>query len=237
MPGLQQGQEIVQLDQVILHRGRRQQQQKALVERVDQLPAGAGAVTQMVRLVDDDEIVLTRGQALGILAAPRRGDRGDDARLVPERVGIMAQQRVIGGGEGEAELGLQLLAPLPDQGRRRQYQRALGHAAHRVLLEYHAGLDGLAEADLVGQQHAAAELLQDLAYGLDLVPQRRDAGEMRQAEQFVEALGQSEMGEPLAQAKVVAVGLGFERGDRRQRSQIDLQVQRDIDVDTLQRWQ
>jgi hypothetical protein len=43
------------------------------------------------------------------------------------------------------------------------------------LLEHHAGLDGFAEPDLVGEQHAAAELLEHLAHGFDLVPEGLDA--------------------------------------------------------------
>ena len=53
----QQRQQIVKLDQVVLHRRRRQQQQKALVQGIDELPSRAGAIAQMVGLVDhhDDQ--------------------------------------------------------------------------------------------------------------------------------------------------------------------------------------
>ncbi len=46
----------------------------------------------------------------------------------------------------------------------------------------HARLDGLPKADLVGEQYAAAELLQYLAHGLGLMPMRLDALEVRNAE-------------------------------------------------------
>ena len=114
----------------------------------------------------------------------------------------------MGGGAGDVELGLELLAPLPDQRRRGQHQHALDHAAQQVLLEHHAGFDGLAEPDLVGEQHPAAELLEHLAHGLDLVPEGLDAAQMRQAEQLVEALREAEMGKALAQTVPAAVVVG-----------------------------
>ena len=120
--GLQQRQEIVELDQVVLHRRRRQQEQEALVERVDELPALTRSVAQMVRLVDDDEIELALDEALGVLAPPCGGDRGDDAILGPKRLRLVAQERVVGGREGKTEFGLQLFAPLTDERSRREHQ-------------------------------------------------------------------------------------------------------------------
>ena len=148
-------------------------------------------------------------QALGVLAsgvpAPSEAIR---RCWLQNALGIAAQQRVVGGGAGDVELGLQLLAPLPDQRRRHQHQHALGHAAQQVLLQHHPGLDGLAEPDLVGQQHPAAELLQHLAHGLDLIPEGLDPAQMRQAQQLVETLRQTEMGEALAQLVPAAILLG-----------------------------
>ncbi len=60
----------------------------------------------MVRLIDDDELKLALKEAFGVLAAPRRGDGGDDAVLAPERVRVLTHARVVGGGEGQAELAL-----------------------------------------------------------------------------------------------------------------------------------
>ena len=104
----------------------------------------------------------------------------------------------MGGRAGNVELGLELLPPLADERRRGQHEHAVDHAAQQILLEDHAGLDGLAEPDFIGEQHAAAKLLEHLAHGLDLVPEGFDAAQMRKAEQFVEALREAEMGEALA---------------------------------------
>ena len=92
----------------------------------------------------------------------------------------------------DAEFSRHLVAPLADQGGRAQDQHALGHAAQDVFLQHHPGLDGLAEPDLVGQQHPAAILLEHLADGFGLIPVRLNALQRRQAEQFVEPLEQTQ---------------------------------------------
>jgi hypothetical protein len=66
------------------------------------------------------------------------------------------------------------------------------------MLEDNAGLDGLAEADFVSEQHPAAELLEHLADGLDLIPEGFDSIQVGQAQKFVESLGEAQMGEGLA---------------------------------------
>src|SRR5262249_60345866 len=121
----------------------------------------------------------------------------------------------VGRGKGRAEFGLQLLLPLADEGGRRKYQGALSHTAQCVFLEHHTGFDGLAEADLVGKQNAAAELLEYLAYRLDLMPQRLEAGEVWQAQKFVKTLRQPQMGEPFAQSKPTTILLRLVPSTRR----------------------
>src|SRR5712675_1344244 len=101
--GFEQSQEIVEFGEIVLHRGRGQQQKETLVESVHQLVALARAVTQVMRLVDDDEIEVACQQALGVLAAARLRDRCDHALLSPERTGVVAQQRVMGGGARNIE--------------------------------------------------------------------------------------------------------------------------------------
>ena len=184
-----------------------------------------------MRLVDDDEIEIVRQQALGMLAAARLRDRRDQALLAPECVGIVAQKRIMGGGASNVELGLQLFPPLPDQRRRRQHQHALHHAAQQVLLEHHAGLDGLAEADFVGEQHPAAELLEHLADGLDLIPEGFDSIEVGQAQKLVEALGEAEMGEAFAKPVPGAVAIRRTGGGLEKRREVERGRERDVDID------
>ena len=189
----------------------------------------------MVGFVDDDEIEAAAENVRGMFAAARQRERSDQALLAPEPFRVAAQQRVVGGRAGNVELGLELLPPLPDQRRRGQHEHAVDHAAQQILLEHHAGLDGLAEPDLVGEQHAAAKLLEHLAHGLDLVPEGLDAAQMRQAEQLVEALREAEMGKALAQAVPAAVAVRRLLQGAQQRREIELGAERNIDLDQRQR--
>ena len=67
--------------------------------------------------------------------------------------------------------------------------------------------------------------------------QRLDAGEMRQAQEFIKALRQAEMGEPLAQAKPAAVRLHLACQGRHQRRRIEFDREWDFDVNAWQgRW-
>ena len=183
---------------------------------------------------------MTRSKLRPIMCAAcslRRASASEAIRRFcsPEPFGVAAQQRVVGGGAGDVELGLELLPPLPDQRRRSQHQHAVDHAAQQILLEHHAGLDGLAEPDLVGEQHAAAKLLEHLAHGLDLVPEGLDAAQMRQAEQLVEALREAEMGKALAQAVPGAIAVRRRLQGVQQRREIELGAERNIDLDQRQR--
>jgi hypothetical protein len=107
-------------------------------------------------------------------------------------------------------------------------------AARQVLLEHHAGFDGLAEPDLVGEQHPASELLEHLAHGLDLIPEGLDAVEVRQAEQLVEALRETEARKALAQIVPAAILVRrlLHGGDDWREMELD--GERHIDVDQRQ---
>ena len=105
------------------------------------------------------------------------------------------------GGTVDAELARHFVAPLPDQGGRGEDKDPFGHAAQDVFLQHHPSLDGLAEPDLVGQQHPAPVLFQDLADGLDLVPVRLHALQRRQAKKFVKSLEQAQPDEFAAQVE------------------------------------
>ena len=69
----------------------------------------------MVGFVDDDEIEAAAGDVRSMLAAARQRERSDHALLRPEPRRVAAQQRVMGRGAGDVKLGLEFLAPLPDQ--------------------------------------------------------------------------------------------------------------------------
>src|SRR5580704_8069377 len=88
-----------------------------------------------MRFINDDEIEAVPQKALGMLGSARLCDRGDQALLAPEPVGIAAHERVMSGRARDVELGFQFLAPLSDQRCRRQDQHALHHAAQEISVE------------------------------------------------------------------------------------------------------
>src|SRR2546425_7399118 len=192
----------------------------------------------MMGLVDDDEIEAAADEARCMFAATRQCKRSDQILVIPEPARVTAQQCVLGRRARNIELGLKFFSPLPDERRRDEHEHAVDDASQQILLEYHPGLDGLAEPDLVGEQHPTAKLLEHLAHGLHLVPERFDAAQMRQAEQFVETLRETEVGETLAQPVPTAVAVRRLLHGGQQRREIEVGAKRDSYVDDRQagRW-
>jgi hypothetical protein len=93
----------------------------------------------------------------------------------------------------------------------------------------------LPEPDFVGEQHPAAELLEHLADGLDLIPEGFDAMQVGKAQQFVEALREAQMGEPFAKLVPGAVDFGRAFGGAQKCRQVELGRKRDVDIDARQR--
>ncbi|MEZ5264700.1 MAG: hypothetical protein R2755_23615 [Acidimicrobiales bacterium] len=90
--------------------------------------------------------------------------------------------------EGLAELLPQLVSPLLAQGSGGEHEDAAGEAAQHQFLDDEPGFDRLAQAHLVGQHGAAAELAEHLAGGALLVGHVVDGGEV-DGERLVEAVG------------------------------------------------
>ena len=86
----------------------------------------------------------------------------------------------------------QLLAPLRQERDRGEHQRAPHQPAQDVLLEDEPGLDRLSEADLVGQERAAAHLAQHPQDGPDLEVVALQVADAVQAEEALEPAGQRE---------------------------------------------
>ena len=181
---------------------------ETLVERIDQFVALAGAVAQVMRLVDDHEVETAACEPRRMFAPACERDGSDQPLLLPESIRIGAQEIVVSRGTRKIELRLKLFPPLAHKRSRCEHQNVLDHAAQHIFLKHHAGLDRLAEPDFVGEQHPAAELFEDLAYGLNLVPEGLDAVQVRQAEKLVEALRKAEMCEPLPQRYQPPFGSG-----------------------------
>ena len=232
--GLQQREQIVELDQVVLHRCGRQKKQKPLVQAVDEPIGLAGTIAQMMRFIDNDKIVSAGFEMPHMLCAARERQRGNHEGLSPEPFRIPAQKFILRRGAADAELGLEFLAPLADKRRRHENERPLHHAAQDIFLQHHTCFDGLAEAHFVGQQHATAKLFEHLAHRLGLVPEGLDLVQMGMAQEFVEALRQTEMRIALPQAEPALVFARGRQYRRAQRPNVDVEDYGDVNVDTWQ---
>ena len=142
-------------------------------------------VGDVVRLVDDDGVPVLLLEVGEVAVALERVDRDDRPLEVGERVAVGRQllpdpldaDRVEANerqGEAGPELELHLLQDVP----RGDDQDPLAPAAAYELGQDHPDLDGLAEADRVGEQDPRAEVLriERLAHGGELVGQRSRRG-------------------------------------------------------------
>ena len=136
--------------------------------------ARRAARRDVVGLVDDEDVereAVSLGplrregvsqQALGPLAGqPGHGD--DDPREQRERVGVqavgsahVAHRLGVDDREVETELLGHLVLPLQAESGRADDDDRAGPVAQQQLLDDQAGLDGLAEADVVGEQQVGA---------------------------------------------------------------------------------
>ena len=178
------------------------------LELVDELPAPAGAAPQVVRLVDDDQVIGNALDALGVLRRFRGVDRGDDALAAFPGLGAVAPELgILEGREGNRELVEHLIAPLAHQRWGREHQDTTRQSPDRVLLEHQAGLDRLAETDLVAQQRPTSHGPHHLAGGVELERVVIDAPQQRRAQQDFEAAEQREplrrLVEPVVLGRVV----------------------------------
>ena len=135
---LEDGDQVIQFVQAVLHRRSGEHQDVLLLKRVDELPGDAGAVLEMVRLIHDHQVVDDVLDDAAVFATAGRGQRGDHAgesgpRLRPQ----LAELRVVVGDEvGQAKLARQFLPPLLDQGGRGDDEHTVDHLAQQVLLEH-----------------------------------------------------------------------------------------------------
>ncbi len=163
---------------------------------VEKLVARARAVLHVVRLVDHQQVPALRSDQLGMAGGARHLQRGDDdPRLRAARpgcLGVRPEAGLVGALRLDGELVRQLRAPLAHQRRRADDQHGSRHSPQQVLRNQHPRFDGLAEADLVGEQGAAAEGTQHPVDRLDLVVEPAHVSQAGEAEQLVELIGEPE---------------------------------------------
>ena len=183
LAGSEQGDEVVQLAEIVLQRCRREQEQIVAIELLNEFVAGGRVILDLVRLVDDDEIPSLAQDGLRVTLADGAIVRDDCFGNSPPIVGI--------GGRIESleELALELSLPLRHQGRRREDQHAAREAANSQLLEDDPRLDRFAEPHFVSENGAAAHVSQDIAGYLDLMRELLDRVRVER-DQAIESRGQ-----------------------------------------------
>lgn len=195
----------------ILDGGGGEEEEELAGEDIDRLPGEGGGITEVMGFVHDEEVPgnLPRdGEVVGLFQGVKGGD--DAVGLAPECIGIGVGV-VVGGGDGEVEFLGQFLRPLVHQGRLGEDEEATDHASGDVFAKDETGFDGFAEADLIGEQGAAAEGAEDTEGGADLVFEVLDAAE-REAEKVVGLIGDPPLQGAFAEEPVVQVGEGDEIG-------------------------
>ena len=114
-------------------------------------------------------------QPLGAhLRQPRHAH--DHPREELERVGVqtvgtahLSHQLAVDDREVQTELLAHLVLPLQRQARRADDHRSAGPMPQEQLLDHQSGLDGLAEADVVGEQQVGARGTEGATKRLELV--------------------------------------------------------------------
>ncbi|GFP25761.1 hypothetical protein HKBW3S25_01242, partial [Candidatus Hakubella thermalkaliphila] len=122
---LQNGNEIKQLDEVVLDRRGREQQYELFLELIHKLPREGSPVLEMVRLVHHHEVVELLRDQRHVFGALRRIERRDNEPLFPEAGRVACELLIVRGQKLDAEFGLHLFLPLRDEGRRGQDQDVL----------------------------------------------------------------------------------------------------------------
>jgi hypothetical protein len=116
------------------------------------------------------------------------GVDGDDHAVVGRprgRTGV-TKRRVVVARQLDAEFPPHLPLPLRDERRRRQHQDRPHQPAHQQLREDQAGLDGLAQPDLVAEHRPPAQAAQDGGRGAGLVLEEFHLAYHRQRDEAIE---------------------------------------------------
>ena len=194
MPRLEEREQVVELHQIVLHGRRREQEHVPPLERIDELPIPRRAILAVVRLIHDDQIPGNLRQNLR--PGPRLGkrERSEHQVVFQPKLAPACFLGARGNDEIEPEFLRQLVLPLRDQRRRNQDQHAANHSPEQIFAEQQAGLDGLAEPDLIRQQHASAEMTEHFANRFNLVRQMLHSPQTFQAQELVETAEQVQPG-------------------------------------------
>jgi hypothetical protein len=179
----------------VVRRGREKQavfeERRELAHRAGEGRVGRGAGAArgggVVGLVEHEHRALGLvaqevAQGGGVVRVAQERVRDDEARvrapgveLPPALAAARAEPLAVDDDEGEPEARVELVAPLGEHRRGRGHHHAAHALAQHELADDERGLDGLAEAHVVGDEEPHAGLFERAQEGLELVALDRDA--------------------------------------------------------------
>ena len=181
--------DVVEVRDVVLDRRGRREERVVVVDVLDELVALGPPIPQVVCLVDDQRVPVASLDLPRVVVQLRRVDAGDD----PVVLGEALERVVVATDEVEHELLAHLPPPLRRQLRRREDQEGVVGVPERHLLQHHPDLDGLSQADLVGEERLAVHLEERPVGRVKLVVQQLDlVGDRLDGLQLLPALGDRE---------------------------------------------
>jgi len=161
----EQRDDIVQISEFVLDRGRSEKERVVVGEFVDEIVAVGFFVFDVVGFVHHEDIPRTPEHRRPVSVAFCGVDTGDNAVMGVEVLKLV----VVVADELEAELLAEFTLPLFGQlgGRENKHRAARLAIVH--LLENHADFDSFAQPDFVGEQGLAIHLKEGSVGGIDLV--------------------------------------------------------------------
>ncbi len=205
--------------------------------RIDGVPGPTGG-RRVMGLVEDQqragaEAFQPGAERTGVCFVVEEGMGEQEAGVGVPRIDRPAPLAAHGGDvrpvedlKGQAEALLELLAPLEEDGGRTADHDAADFLTDEQLADDQAGFDGLAEADVVGDEEVDARKLEGLAQGLELVGEDLDAGAVGRLKQLGVRRGDAVPAQRVEIGGEAARVVEAARGDRAPRVSVeDLSVE------------
>ena len=212
--GLEQRHQVKQLLHIVLHGGRREQQDIFFAQLGGELPEDSVTVAQVVCLINDHQIPLVGEDGRAVRLTLGGVERGDDPLVqAPGRGTLLTEDWVVVGNTVQAKFTAQLALPLLNQRWRSQNEGAPGQATGCQFQHNHAGLDRLAQTDLIAQERPATHTAQHSANGAKLMLQQFHIAQQRCGEQFIKTGDNRKLSGLQAEAKIAPA---YRRAERRQ---------------------
>ena len=178
---LEQCDEVVQLLQIILDGGSGQQKTILFAQPGNELIVGRFLVFELMRLVNDEHVVIG-GQEQVTMRLPLGRVDGRHDNIAAPRMGSFLSNG------SNAELAVELPHPLKHERCRNEDERPLHEAAHEILLEYQSRFNRLAKSHFIRENGSSPHVVQHFHRRVDLMLHRLKPIQEAERLQLLEAL-------------------------------------------------